>query len=149
MPITSATPNHEVINVLGSATIFPGEPIFHYSGIILHINAVQSATFSGTFEGVVEVEWHIIINGISGQMKTVGMGNFTGYMFKDTPDEKWGTFTFTTVGNGIGFNFYNEWNVIKGTDGLSNIHGKGTLSGTISLTDTYEATYSGLVFFSP
>lgn len=148
MPVTSAAQNHELINISGEATIYPGQSLTRISGIIMHICAVQSATFIGTLNGEVKVKWQIFMNMVTGEMKTVGIGTFDGYMFKDTLYEKSGSFTFITVGNGVGNSFHNEWTIIRGFGGLSHIHGHGTLSGTISETGTYQGTYSGIIFFS-
>jgi len=147
-PVANATPDSKLIPISGDVIISKGmQPLWpsHTSGNITHIFAYQSATFSESLVGDVVVYWHISQNTETGEMKTVGLGTFTGTLtFNDTT--KSGTFTFITVGWGIGWTFYNEWRIIRGTDGLSHIHGKGTLDGDLS---GYTGSYSGLVFFSP
>jgi hypothetical protein len=140
-PVASAAQNHQLIPVSGSVTISPGIPLWsHTSGNLIHIFAMQNAIFSGSFVGNVVTYWFITENLVTGEMKMVGGGTFTGTM-----EGKSGTFTFTTVGWGSDPTFHNEWNIVKGTGDFSHIHGKGTLDGDLY---TLTGSYSGSIFFS-
>lgn len=141
-PVASATPHHDSIQVSGDIKIHPGKILWsHTSGDITYIIAKQSATFFGSFKGLGVIYWYITENSETGVITTVGVGTFTGNM-----DKKTGTFTFTTVGQGLWWTFQNDWVITGGTKGFSKIHGDGTLEGNLV---TLTGSYSGSVYFSP
>jgi hypothetical protein len=141
-PVANATPNLKLIQVSGEVNILPGQILWtHTSRDIIYIIAYQNASFLGSFKGLVVIRWFITENWQTGEMKTHGVGTFTGKM-----DGKSGTFTFTTFGWGIDPTFHNEWKILKGTGGFSNIHGSGTLDGDL---ETQIGSYSGSIYFRP
>lgn len=149
VPVASTTTDTKYISVSGGVEIYEGTTISdRTSGHINLIYGTQTAKFSGTCEGDIVIYWLIITDLKTLEMKTIGIGTFTGNIEVESGTFKSGTFTFTTVGRGswLTMAFHNEWKIIGGTSGLSNIHGKGTFDGNLA---SATGSYSGSVFFRP
>jgi hypothetical protein len=100
--------------------------------------------FTGAFNGDTQGTVTIIVNLSTGNGVFFGQNTFTGTVITPSSSAS-GTILVPFVATFSSGNFHGQYAIHGGTDGLSNLHGFGTIQGSVT---TFIGTYTATLFTS-